>query len=270
MVTNPLPSPAVRVPDGLPAVVAVSQLIWRALGPRAPRPPQILSAWAGLAGPAPTNRVVLAHYGLAEQTLTGWRRTVQHAGAALELPWLLAAELTRPSCPGEDHQARRRWAQLFTLPIPIRLPARTVSPTERGLVKIAVRILSALGPLPVDELAAAMSRTRPPTGRTRTVTASQLAALAWTAEPLSIDPRDRMCWLTHPHPAYPPDLRLLALAAASGRTGHNRPEMVELLTATGYGASIEPTLAKHPLLVHTARGHWNIRTSAAAPIASIR
>ncbi len=39
--------------------------------------------------------------------------------------------------------------------------------------------------------------------------------------------------------------------------------MIELLTATGYGASIEPTLAKHPLLDHTARGHWTIRACAA-------
>ena len=85
------------------------------------------------------------------------------------------------------------------------LPNRTVSPTERGLIKIAVRILAALGPLPVDELAAAMSRTRPPTGRTRTVTASQLAALAWTAELISIDPGDGMCRLAYPYPAYPPD-----------------------------------------------------------------
>ena len=61
----------------------------------------------------------------------------------------------------------------------------------------------------------------------------------------------------------PARLRLLTLAAASGRVGHNRPEMIELLTATGYGASIEPTLAKHPLLDHTARGHWTIRACAA-------
>ena len=219
------------------------------LGPRPSRRPHVLSVW--LSRPAPTNETVLGRYALAEQTLKNWRGTVEHAAAALELPEQLTAELARPSCPAEDHRARRRWAQLFTVAAPTRLRARTASPAERGPIKIAVPILATLAPLPVYELAAAMSRTRPPTGRTRTVTASQLAALAWTAELLSIDPGDGMCRLTHPYSAYPPDMRLLTLAAALGRIGHNRSEMIELLTATGYGVSIEPTLAKHPLLAHT-------------------
>ncbi len=127
-------------------------------------------------------------------------------------------------------------------------------------------------PLPIaDNLLTLDTPVSPcPTRRTRTITAPQLAALASTADHLSVDPQTGRCRLSHPHPAYPPDLRLLELARKSGRSSHNRTQMIELLTTVGYRRSIEPTLAKHPLLIHTARGHWSIRTPTQPPGPPIR
>ncbi len=247
------------VPDGLPAPVVVSQLIRRALGPRAIRRPRVLSDWAGLFGPAPATKDLLARHAVSDVSFYAWRRQVLQVGANLELTDALTGELARPSGPGEDHQARRRHAQLLGSPVPVRLSSRRTSSAEQGLARIAGRVLAALGPRPVSDLAAAMSRTRRPSGHIRVVTIDQLTAVLRTADGMTIT-ADGTCRLTRPRRAHPGDLELLDLARRSHRTIHNRPEMVGMLTAIGYARSVEPTLAKHPLLVHVTRGHWIVRT----------
>lgn len=237
----------------------VSQLIWRALGPRPIRRPRILSDWAGLFGPAPATKDLLARHAVSDLSFYAWRRQVLQVGENLQLTDALVGELARPTGPGEDHQARRRHAQLLGSPIPVRLTSRRSSSADQGLARIAGRVLAALGPQPVVDLAAAMSRTRHPNGHARTVSVGELVLVVGTADGMAIAP-DGTCRLTRPRRAHPGDLELLDLARRSHRTIHNRPEMVGLLAAVGYGRSIEPTLAKHPLLVHVARGHWTIRT----------
>ena len=249
------------VPDGPPAVV-VSQIVWRALGPQVPRRPRIVGEWVGLGGAAPVTAELLSRHQVSKATLYGWRAIVTDHARRFCFPPGLVEELTRPTAAGEDHLGRRRRALLLDLPIPARQPARKASPGDLGLIRIITRLLAVLGPTPVAELLDAVHRSRTRTDQARIVTVEQLAALLWTADGMTIDP-DGTCRLTRAVPAYPPDLRLLELADRSGRADHDRPQMVELLAAIGYSRSIEPTLVWHPLLIHTARGHWRIRTPRA-------
>ena len=185
-----------------------------------------------------------------------WHGQVARAGTQL-LPAELADEMTRPSEASEDHRARRRQAALVGLTAPSRAPERRTSPADLGLARISGRILVATGPLPVVDLAAAIGRGRTPRGTSRIVTVPQLAALLWTAAGMTIDP-DGTCQVTEPRAAHPGDLELLQLARESGRNVHSRPQVIDMLTQVGYARSIEPTLVKHPLLVHIARGRWTI------------
>ena len=106
-VRDGLPLPGRTVPD------VVSQLCYRVLGPYKNRARSVLH-WAGLAGEPPgTLRETAAKFGTTDRAIGQRVQRVAAAGARLPLDPDLENEVTRPSKPGENHLARRRWARLL-------------------------------------------------------------------------------------------------------------------------------------------------------------
>ena len=76
--------------------------------------------------------------------------------------------MTRASTPGDDHRARVRIAGTLGLPAPAAPPRPApvtsslspVSPAQLRAARAAARVLAAVGPLPLDTLLAAVTRSR--------------------------------------------------------------------------------------------------------------
>lgn len=251
----------VTVPEHLPAPAAVSQLIWRALGPFGKRA-RTVSEWAGLGGGQPATITVIAHrIGVSTNTVHNWIGIVKAAALELTLPDPLVHALTRPSTDPQEHTARLRQARLFGVPEPVAPPARraTVTAEESGLLAAAQRILAALGPLPVDELADALARrTRPNRPAAGIVDAAKVRDLARRSTTITIG-TDHLCDLTNPSEPAARDLALLTAARRSGRSSHTLRQIRELLNEAGYTGHLGPTVAYHPLLIHLDRGYYEIR-----------
>lgn len=119
----------------------------------------------GLAGvPAESQKVLAGRHGITSRTLTGWSMALTAAGRRLPLSAALATETARRSRPGEDHLARTRMARTLGLTIPRSAitPSPPVPPSQadRAAAGIAMRVLAAAGPLPMDALYAAVRRAR--------------------------------------------------------------------------------------------------------------
>ena len=236
---------------------AVSQVIWRALGPREWLRPHAVQDWAGLlSGPIESPAVVAWRYDITRQTLLNWRTIVRDFAAGLEVPTPVALLLTWPTEPGEDHAARRRQASLFGLQVSGVAPSPAPLGPARGLFLEAKRILAVLGEIPVGELTAALNRARPSV-RPEPVTNRQVKTLLARSTSIAMpDGRVRLTRHVQPRAA---DVALLDAARASGRTVHSYDQARELLTAAGYARSLQPTLTYHPLLRHESRGRYSVR-----------
>ena len=91
----------------------VSQLCYRVLGPYKNRARSVLH-WAGLAGEPPgLFRETAERFGTTDRAIGQRVQRVEAAGAGLPLEPGLEHEVTRPSLPGENDLARKRWARLL-------------------------------------------------------------------------------------------------------------------------------------------------------------
>ena len=136
--------------DGLPLPAltvehAVSQLIWRALGPR-PDAVRPLLAWAGGGAAAPREA------GLTAAQLQYRVQVVQAVGQRTPIALAVATDLMNPAATSETAVRARR---LYRLPRPGPVPA-----SVRQAAVTAARVLAAVGPLPATDLQAAVARTR--------------------------------------------------------------------------------------------------------------
>jgi hypothetical protein len=107
---------------------------------------------------------------------------VRAAGARLPLTDEVITAVTRASTPGDDHRARVRTAGTLALPAPspprqapVTSSASPVTPAQLRAARAAARVLAAVGPLPMDTLLAAVTRSRRFRSRTP-LTATGLAA----------------------------------------------------------------------------------------------
>ena len=107
---------------------------------------------------------------------------VRAAGARLPLTDEVITAVKRASTPGDDHRARVRTAGTLALPAlsprrqaPVTSSASPVTPAQLRAARAAARVLAAVGPLPLDTLLAAVTRSRRFRSRTP-LTATGLAA----------------------------------------------------------------------------------------------
>ena len=220
---------------GLTPVDVLSQNAHRVFGPMRPDRSRIVLDYHGAAGhTAGTLAEVAARHHVSTRTVSNHLRAVRTAGETLPLSIDLAAAITRPSRPGEDHSARVRIARTLGQPEPqpagkAPLPSRkAVSTTAAAAARSATRLLTAVGPLDLATLHAAV--TRPRRFRNRTpFTATELdTALTATGAVLGLDGR----W--HPPPDVPvPDRYRLIVELAAGRD-FTRAGMIEILINAGY------------------------------------
>jgi len=159
----------------------------------------------------------------------------------------VATEAARRSRPGEDHLARARIARTLglTIPQPAIAPSAPAPPSQadRAAAAIAVRVLAAAGPLPLDALLAAVRRSR----RFATlpvVTAAQLV-IALTEAGATEDQRT---WQPPGGATAPPRDRAL-VSIAAGRV-LARQEMIDALVTAGYAATSARArkISSHPLI----------------------
>ena len=234
---------------------AASQLIWWALGPREPLRPHALQDWAGLFGSTAPIADVADRWGVTTQTLRNWRATVTHVAQHTQLPPEVAARLTRPTMSGQDHLGRRRRASLFGLTIQGGAPPPPKREDDIGLTRSVHRILAALGTISLDELAAAVNRSR--STRRGPIAEDELVAHLQRAPHVAL--LRRQVGLTRPVDPLPQDVALIRAAQTSGRILHTYDQITGLVAGAGYQRSVGPTLAYHPLLVHVRRGLWAVR-----------
>lgn len=250
----PTDSPQRTAPP-LPALTAdqaISQLIWRVLGPYPDRVHPMLAWSAGNEAP-PGDDITAAHL----QYLIS---RVQAIGRCTPLQPTVLAELQTP---GTRDVRRHRARRLFALPTPPAPATPSAYPPRwaHGLrvnTRTAVRVLAAVGPLPMIDLHLAVARTH----RQRSTwlpTAAELATgLAYIGG--AHDPHtDRWSPPTGATP-WPRDIKLLEVDKELNSPLYNRRQLVELLAAAGYD-HITPhsnTIARHPLIRQAARNQYRL------------
>ena len=256
-----------RVRDGVPLpgrspTEVLSQLAYRVCGPLHPGRIRVVLDYHGLEGrPAAPLAEIAARQHVTSRTVSNHVAAVRAAGARLPLTDELISQVTRASTPGDDHLARVRTAGTLGLPAPAAPPrqppgtssASTVPPAQLRAARAAARVLAAVGPLPLDTLLAAVTRSR----RFRTpapLTATGLAA-GLTAAGATPGPGGH--W--HPPPGTTVPDRYRAIAAAGGRD-LTRQEMIAVLTAAGYSRSSADGLMSscHPLFIRTGPGRYMV------------
>jgi len=206
----------------------------------------------GLGGcPASTQAEIATRYRVSARTLYTWTAAVSAAGARLPLAPEVITSITRRSTPAEDHLGRTRIALTFGLPrpkAPRPAPASGVAPpvptSHRAAATIAVRVLAAVGPIPLPSLLGAVRRARrfrdrPP------LTAAQLAAALLGKGATS---GDDGLWHAPAGVTAPDRYRVIA-AAMAGRE-LTRHQLIDVLIRAGYTpASASGRVAQtHPLI----------------------
>ena len=249
------------VPGTTPPAV-LSQLAYRVFGPLRPDQVHAMLDYHGLAGrPAGTKLVVASRHGVTPPTLTRWSRTLTQAGSRLPLTPELAGEVSRRTRLGEDHLARVRVAATLGLvdPAPVAAgsaPSVDARPSQADLAAaaIAVRVLAAVGPLPLHALHHAIARSR----RFRSLPPITPGRLATALGDVGAAFDDWGRWQAPASAEAPARYRAL-VAIAAGRD-LTRAEMVEALVAAGYA----PTSAQarkintHPLIQHCGANRYRI------------
>jgi hypothetical protein len=142
------------LPGRTPSQV-LSQLAYRVFGPLQPIRTRIVLDYHGLLDrPAGSSAQVAARHHVTTRTVANNIAAVRAAGLRIPLSAPLIAEATRGSTQDDDHLGRARIATTLGLPTPAA--ASVDHPTTVG----AVRLLTAVGPLNLPAVAAAIARTR--------------------------------------------------------------------------------------------------------------
>ena len=213
---------AVRDGDPLPGVSpaqVVSQLAHRVFGPLHLERVRVVLDYHGAAGhTAGTLIEVAARHDVTTRTVSNDVRVVRSAGETLPLSTDLVTAVTRQSRAGEDHPARVRIARTLGLPEPQRpgkapvLPRDMVSANVAAAAWSAARVLTAVGPLDLGTLHAAVIRSR--RFRHRTPIIATELSIALTAAGATAGPDGR--W--HAPPDVPvPDRYRVIVERAAGR-----------------------------------------------------
>lgn len=249
------------MPGTTPPVI-LSQLAYRVFGPLRPEQVQAMLDYHGLTGRvAGTKLAVAGRHGITPPTLTRWSRTLAHAGSRLPLTPELAGEISRRTRPGEDHLARVRLAATLGLaaPAPIATgpaPSMESRPSQADLsaAAIAVRVLAAVGPLPLHALQDAVARARRFRPLPPIATGQMVAALVVVGA--TCDDHGR--WQA-PASAEAP-ARYRALVTMAGGRGLTRAEMVEALVAAGYASTSAQArkINTHPLIQRCGPNRYRI------------
>jgi hypothetical protein len=187
--------------------------------------------------------VITTRYRLPSTALERRLRIVQVEGARTPLRQSVVDELSAPDAHSEMHRRARR---LFALPTPAaNLPMRLSRSTD-----VALRVLSALGPLLIEVLCEAVNRSKQPTAglppttvgdlqiglRSRSATHNPVAG-TWSA-PAGASPAER-------------DVRLVAALRARGPV--TRVQLHQVLLEVGYTARTpqSPIVDRNPLIRRT-------------------
>jgi len=256
-----------RVRDGVPLpgrspTEVLSQLAYRVFGPLHPDRVRVVLDYHGLDGqPAARLAEVAARQHVTSRTVSNHVAAVRAAGARLPLTDEVITAVTRGSIPGDDHRARVRIAGTLGLPAPaarqkpVTSSVSRVSPAQLRAARAAARVLAAVGPLPLDTLLAAVTRSR--RFRTRSpLTAPGLGA-GLTAVGATTDPADGL-WRAPPGTTVPGRYR--AVVDTAGGRDLTRQEMIAVLTAAGYSrTSADGRLSSsHPLFTRTGPGRYTL------------
>ena len=137
----------------------------------------------------------------------------------------------------------------------MRSSAAPASLAQLRAARAAARVLAAVGPLPLDTLLAAVTRSR--RFRTRSpLTATGLGA-GLTAVGATTDPADGL-WRAPPGTTVPGRYR--AVVDTAGGRDLTRQEMIAVLTAAGYSrTSADGRLSSsHPLFTRTGPGRYTL------------
>lgn len=224
---------------------AVAELLQRALTAQG-RDPGPVTEWA--AGDDVAE--IAARHGLSPPDLEHLVRAVRAAGARTPLPQAMLAEL---SAAGGEAERHRRVRRLFGLRAPRGyLPMRLSRSTDA-----AIRVLAALGPLPINVLAEAVNRSRQPTAALPAMTATELEnGLRFRAATYDTD---KQVWAAPADTAATDrDLRLVkALRDAGPRT---RVQLHQVLLQVGYTAHTpqSPIVDRNPLIRRTAPNRYEL------------
>ena len=254
---------------GLTPVDVLSQLAHRVFGPLHLDRTRVVLDYHGAAGhTAGTLAEVAARHGVTTRTVSNHVRAVRSAGETLPLSTDLVAAATRRSRAGEDHLARVRTARTLGLPEP-QAPAGKAPVLSRDLVSSnvaaaawsAARVLAAVGPLNLDTLHAAVTRSRRFRHRTP-FTATELGT-ALTAAGAEQGPDGR--W--HAPPGVPvPDRHRVIVELAAGRD-LTRAGMIEILISAGYthSSATGRMSSSHPLFERIGPDRYRLIGTPTAP-----
>ncbi len=226
------------LPGRTPAHV-LSQLAHRVFGPLQPARTRIVLDYHGLLDhPAgPLVQIADRHH-VTSRTVSNNVGKVRAAGSRLPLSELLITEATRTSAPGEDHLGRARIAATLQLAAPAAAPVDEATPVvgvvpagHLTVARAAARMLTAVGPLDLPALTAAVARTR--RFRDRNPLSDDDLAAALTAVGCTLHPDSR--W--HPPDEVAAADRYRVIAALATGRDLTRAEMIDILLAAGYRES---------------------------------
>lgn len=236
--------------DGQPLSVsttpeAVEELIHRALGPDWASA-GCVREWVDGGDPG----AVAARHGLLLSGLEQLVRTVRLVGARTPLPPPVQTELSTVGLEMEQHRRVRR---LFGVRAPRGyLPMRLSRSTD-----VALRVLAALGPLPIEVLVEAVNRSRQPTAALPAMTASELENGLRFRDAI-YDP-DASTWAAPKVVAAGErDVALVAAVRAAGPL--TRVQLHQVLLQVGYAARTpqSPIVDRNPLIRRTAPNRYEL------------
>ena len=243
---------------------------WRiGFGPLRPDRVRVVLDYHGLAGhPAGRLAEVAARHGVTSRTVSNRVAAVRGAGTRIPLTGEVITEVTRGSIPGDDHRARVRAAGTFGLPAPVppsrqgragfASPVSPVSAAELRAARAAARVLAAVGPLPLDTLFAAVSRSR----RFRTRTSLSATGLAAGLTGVGATASPDGSW--HPPPGTAVPARYRVIVDTADRRDLTRQEMILVLIAAGYSRTSAGgrMSSSHPLFTRVGPDRYRIIGSA--------
>jgi len=226
---------------------------YRVFGPLHPDRVRVVLDYHGLDGqPAGRLAEIAARQHVTSRTVSNRVAAVRAAGARLPLTDELIGQVTRASTPGDDHRARVRIAGTLGLPAPAAPPrqkpatssASPVTPAQLRAARAAARVLAAVGPLPMDTLLAAVTRSH--RFRTRTPLSAPALAAGLTAAGATTGPGGH--W--HPPPGTAVPDRDRAVVDTAGGRDLTRQDMIAVLTAAGCSRTSADG-SSHPLFTRT-------------------
>jgi hypothetical protein len=248
----------VPLPGRTPAEV-VSQLTHRIFGPLRLDRVRVVLDYHGLAGsPAAGRPEIAARYRITPPTVGNRVAKVRAAGSRLPLHPGIVDQATRASCVGDDHLGRVRIAATLHLPLPAAAPLPAAPPVlpapPVASGRAAARLLAAVGPTDIATLVAAVNRSR--SYRRGALIAADALSAALTA--VGAVPGIDGTWSPPPGMVAPDRYRVIV--ATAGRRELTRHQMVQVLTAAGYGpaSASGPLSAAHPLFHRTGPDRYRI------------